>query len=83
MVDLTLIKTVLRVLSNNASRANLSEEVIGIDCETILRKPLPTHQVKAALAQCTLRAWALERCDDFGLPVWNITPAGQMKLDTL
>jgi len=82
-VDITLIKTTLKVLSNNASRANLTEEVIALDCETILRKPLATHQVKAALAECTRHGWAIERRDDFGLPVWNITMNGEMKLTTL
>jgi hypothetical protein len=82
-VDITLVKTVLNVLNNNVSRSNLTEEVIGIDCETILRKPLAAHQIRAALAECASHAWAHERFDEFGMPVWNITAPGEIKLKTL
>ena len=81
-VDLTLVKTALRVLSNNGGRANLTEEVIGIDIETILRKPLAVHQVREALSECARQGWAQEEQDDFGLPVWHITPNGEVKLRT-
>jgi phosphopantetheinyl transferase len=79
-VDLTLVKTALRVLSNNGGRANLTEEVIGIDIETILRRPLAVHQVLDALAECARQEWAHEEKDDFGLPVWHITIKGEEKL---
>jgi hypothetical protein len=79
-VDLTLVKTALRVLSNNSSSANPTEEVIGIDIQTILRKPLAVHQVREALSECARHGWAQEEQDDFGLPVWHITPNGEVKL---
>jgi hypothetical protein len=78
--DLTLIKTALRVLSNNANRDNLTEELVGVDIETILRRPLAVHQVRDALMECQRHGWAKEDQDDFGLPTWVITPAGEAKL---
>lgn len=82
-VDLTLIKTALRVLANNAGRANLTEEIVAIDVETILRKPIVAHQVRDALMECQRHGWATEEQDDFGLPVWHITPEGEQKLRAL
>jgi hypothetical protein len=80
MVDLTLLKTALKVLSNNTNRENLTEELIGFDIETILRRPLAAHQIRDALMECQRHDWAKEDQDDFGLPTWSITPAGEAKL---
>lgn len=79
-VDLTLVKTALRILSNNGGRDNLTEELVGVDIETILRKPLAAHQVRDALMECQRHGWAIEDQDDFGLPTWRITPEGEQKL---
>ena len=80
MVDLTLINTVLHVLSNSVGRVNLTEEIVAIDCETILRRPMISHQIRGALCECQRQGWAEEATDDFGLPVWHITPNGEAKL---
>lgn len=78
--DLTLIKTALRILSNNSGRDNLTEELVGVDIETILRRPLAAHQVRDALMECKRHGWATEDQDDFGLPTWSITLDGELKL---
>jgi hypothetical protein len=82
-VDIGLVKTALRVLDNNRGRADLTEEVIGLDIQTILRRPLAAHQVRDALAECRRHDWAAEAQDDFGLPTWRITEQGTRKLSTL
>lgn len=78
-IDLSLIKTVLDVLAANAGRANLTLELVGLDAEMILRKPLPVHQVQAAMHECVSHKWAIESDDDFGIPVFSITEAGEEK----
>ena len=80
-VHLGLIKTALRVLSTNAGRENLTEELIGLDIGSIMRqRTLPAHQIREALAECRQHGWAVEEQDDFGLPTWRITPEGETKL---
>ena len=80
LIDLTLVKTALKVLSNSAGRQNLTEELVGVDIDVILRRPLAAHQVRDALMECQRHGWAKEDQDDFGLPIWSITPAGETKL---
>lgn len=82
-VDISLIKTTLRVLANNSGRDNLTEEIVAIDVEAILRKPLAAHQIRDALAECARHGWAIEGKDDFGLPTWGLTDSGRGKLGTL
>lgn len=79
-VDITLIKTALRVLANNGGRENLTEEIVGIDVETIIRRPLAAHQVREALMECKSRGWASEDVDTFGFPTWSITDEGSRNL---
>ena len=79
-IDLTLVKTALKVLSNNANRDNLTEELVGVDIETIIRRPLAAHQIRDALMECHRHNWATEGQDDFGIPTWSITPGGEAKL---
>ena len=81
MVDVTLIKTTLRVLRNNADNPDLTEEIIGIDVQTSLRRPLAAHQLRDALMHCREHGWAVEEQDDFGLPTWRITPEGRKVLE--
>jgi hypothetical protein len=79
-VDIALISTVLRVLNNAESHRDYTEELIGLDAELILRRPIPTHQIRDALVQCRNKSWASEASDDFGLPIWKITEAGRLKV---
>lgn len=79
-IDLALVKTTLRVLSNSVGRDNLTEELVGVDIDIILRRPLATHQIRDALMECQRHGWAKEDQDDFGLPTWSITPEGEAKL---
>lgn len=79
-VDLTLIATILRALNNADSHRDYTEELVGIDAEMILRRPIPTHQIREALVFCKQKGWATEGTDDFSQPIWKITEAGQLKV---
>jgi len=78
-IDITLIAAVLRVLLNNAGRPAMTEELVGIDCEVIMRRPLIADNVRAALLECAAHAWAVESADEFARPLWTITEAGKLK----
>lgn len=73
-LDLALIKTIRQVLANNQGRDDLTEEIIAIDAEVILRRPIATHLLQAALAECLQRGWARKSADPFGFPTWSAPP---------
>lgn len=77
MLDISLINTCLRVLNNAADRDDFTEELVGLDVEMILRRPIPTHQIREALRFCEGKQWATQGSDDFGQPTWKITTAGK------
>jgi hypothetical protein len=79
MLDLALIATIVRVLNNAANRSDYTEELVGIDCQMILHRAIPTHQIREALRFCEQKGWAKAGEDDFGQPTWKITEAGQAK----
>lgn len=79
-VDIPLINTVLRVLDNAQGHRDYTEELIGLDAEVILRKPIPTHQLRDALTFCKHKLWAETAIDDFGQPIWKITESGSLKV---
>jgi hypothetical protein len=79
-VDIQLITTILRVLNNAEEHRDYTEELVGLDIELILRRPIPTHQIRDALVQCRAHGWAVEASDDFGQPIWKITEAGRLKV---
>lgn len=82
MLDISLIQTILRVLNNADGRADFTEELVGIDCEMILRRAIPTHQIREALRFAEQKQWAKSGTDDFGQPTWAITTAGKDRLST-
>lgn len=74
-IDLALVKTVLQALRNNAGRG-VTAEVVAIDCEVILRRPMLAHQVQSALQECRARGWAECDTDTWGQELWTIAAAG-------
>ena len=80
-VDITLIRTILKVLELHEGRKPApTEELIAIDAEGILRRPLLAHHVRGALVECKRQGWASEGADEFRQPTWEITAAGTEKV---
>jgi len=75
-VDISLIRGSLNVLANNAARGPITEEVIALDLEVMLRRPAIAHQVRAALVWAQQQGWTAETVDEWGLPTWKLTAAG-------
>jgi hypothetical protein len=82
MLDIALNLTVLRVLNNNQDRTDYTEELIALDVEMINRKPIPSHQIREALRFAQGKGWAKQGSDDFGQPIWQLTEAGKLKVNT-
>lgn len=79
-VDITMVRAALNVLKRNQGRPDMTEELVAIDLETALRRPLPMHQVRAALVECRGKGWAKDSADEWGEPIWKITDAGMNRL---
>jgi hypothetical protein len=80
MLDIALINICLRVLNNAADRSDYTEELLGLDVEMILRRAIPSHQIREALRFCETKKWAEQGTDEFGQPTWKITAAGKEHL---
>jgi hypothetical protein len=77
MTDVVLVRAALKVLVNNAGRGiGMTEELVGIEIETMLRRPCTAQQVRGALSECRKRNWAVEESDTWGQPMWRATEAG-------
>jgi hypothetical protein len=78
MIDLVLISTVLdAIIRAERPGEGLTEEVIGVLVETILRKPIVAHQLRAALVECKNRKFAEEKTDTWNQQLWYITDTGR------
>jgi hypothetical protein len=76
--DTSLVKACLRSLANNSGRGLTTEELIGLDVETSLGRPLTAQQIRGALVECRDRGWAMEETDTWGQPSWLITASGAL-----
>lgn len=76
MLEPEIILLVLRVLAMNRSSGPITEELIGLGYQAKAHKiPIGT-KIREALAECKRQRWAVDTEDEFGQPVWAVTPAG-------
>jgi hypothetical protein len=82
MVDLPLSKTMLQCLANAAAGglSDYTEELLALDTESVLRRPISTATFRSTLQQFADRSWAKASTDPWGLPTWSITEAGKEQL---
>jgi hypothetical protein len=76
MLDPDLALIVLRVLAMNAGNGPITEELVGLGYQAKAHKPPIASRIRAALDECKRQRWAVETQDEFGQPVWAVTPAG-------
>ena len=76
MIDIETALTVLRILVVNAGNGPITEELIGLGYEARTHKPAYAGRIRSALEELKKQRWALESEDEWGRPVWMVTPAG-------
>jgi len=76
MLDTELTLIVLRVLALNVGSGPITEELVGLGYQAKAHKPPIAAKIRAALEECKRQRWAVETQDEFGQPVWAVTPAG-------
>jgi len=79
MIDIETTLTVLRILAINESNGPITEENIALGYEARTHRPAYAGRIRLALDECKRQRWAQESEDEWGRPVWIVTPAGKTR----
>ena len=79
--DVQLVMGALQSLRRNAVavREGMTTELIALDLELMLRRPLIVSNVQTALQECLEQGWVTSGDDEWGQTLWTLTADGNDK----